>query len=142
MVKRRFIEANFKTGILKINSDDNQQSIAATFLCNLVLPFIESYWMTLAFFIAGGTKQQHDADTVCNMIQWQTESIYETGKVLFYESCMQDPIKNALKRFTQMGILETKKVQLKKTVFKTYYVLSEKTSEEAIDQFYHRIIAY
>ena len=56
MAKSNFIEANFENGTVRINMDNDQQSVAATFLYNLTLPFIESYWMTLTYFMSAGNR--------------------------------------------------------------------------------------
>jgi len=44
-------------------------------------------------------------------IQWLAETLYDEGYLKFYESCMLESIKNAIKTYTIMGVLEQKTVK-------------------------------
>ena len=69
MAKRKVI--NVTSEKVWIDMLNDEQTIAATFHANLVLPFIESYWMTLAYFAASENRQKlHDSDKVFSIIQW------------------------------------------------------------------------
>lgn len=54
------------------------------------------------------------------------ETFYsESGILKFYESCMLESIKNAVKRFISMGVLTKQKVTVKRNVFKTYVKVTD-----------------
>lgn len=142
MAKRKVINVTSEKVWIDIQNDE--QTIAATFHANLVLPFIESYWMTLAYFAASENRQKlHDSDKVFSIIQWQTESLHEKKLVSFYEACMLESIKNAVKKFVQTGVIQIKTVQVKRTLFQTLYKLSEEFKEEKmLKQLHSSIISY
>jgi len=71
-----------------------------------MLPLVESYWITLSFFLSHDNRHQaHDDENLFNKIQWLIESLYSNGLVKFYESCMLQSIKNAVETFLSRGIL-------------------------------------
>jgi len=98
----------------------------------LILPFIETYWITIAYFaVRQNRKQSHDEENLYQKIQWFLETFYSEGLLKFYESCMLESIKNAVKKFIGMGILVTQKVQVKRTVFKTYLKVADTFQDDA-----------
>lgn len=63
----------------------------------MILPFIESYWISFTYFLGQDNRNQpHDQDSLYNKIQWLLESLYSQGQVKFYEACMLESIKNAV----------------------------------------------
>jgi hypothetical protein len=100
-------------------------------LYNLILPFVETYWITIAYFaVSLNIRQAHDEDNIYQKIQWILETFYNEGLLKFYESCMLESIKNAIKKFTTMGILSIEKKQIKKNAFKTYIHVSKDYQDE------------
>ena len=76
-------------------------------------------------------------------IQWFLETFYADGLLKFYESCMLESIKNAVKKFVALGILTIEKKQIKKTVFKTYIHVSKAYQDEAkIEEVFDSITFY
>lgn len=65
---------------------------------------MESYWITLAFFLSQ-QEAPHDEEAVYNKIQWVMDSLCTGGLVKFYEACMLQTIKNAVERYTSSGVL-------------------------------------
>ncbi len=57
-------------------------------------------------------------------IQWLAETLYDEGYVQFYESCMLESIKNAIHKYTLMGVLERVEVKKKRGTPEVYYVIS------------------
>lgn len=105
-------------------SHDNHQ-YANSFLYHMLLPFIETYWMTLAFFIPGDNrKASHEEEMLYNKIQWLIETFYGDGIVKFYESCMLESIKNAVQKYVQMGVL-SRSIITQKRVVKSYIKVSD-----------------
>jgi ssDNA-specific exonuclease RecJ len=48
MGSRDFLKVS--DGIVKVDTQNEKQSLGQSFLYNLVLPFVETYWITLAYF--------------------------------------------------------------------------------------------
>ena len=120
MESRNFLKVT--EGMVKVDSQNDKQSLGQSFLYNLILPFVETYWITLAYFsVKQNRMTTHDEENLYQKIQWLIETFYsESGILKFYESCMLESIKNAVKRFVSMGILTKQKVTVKRNVFKTY----------------------
>jgi glycerol-3-phosphate O-acyltransferase len=88
MAERKFLNVDLANNSININLKDDGQSTALSFLFHMLLPYIESYWITLTFFTGPEAKEhQHDEDTLYNNIQWLTENLYTEGLVKYYESC-------------------------------------------------------
>ena len=51
MAQRGHLNLNTEAGVVSINRDDSMQAYTQTYLCHLILPYIESYWITLVYFI-------------------------------------------------------------------------------------------
>jgi hypothetical protein len=66
------LRADFENEKFSFDLDDDTQSVAALFYYNMILPFIESYWMTLTYFLSAtfNKGQTYDQDSVYSMIQW------------------------------------------------------------------------
>lgn len=72
-----------------------------SFLYQLLLPLLESYWITLTYFLLSDHKNQaHEEEALFNKIQWMMESLIASGQVKFYEACSLQTIKNAVTTFT------------------------------------------
>lgn len=86
----------------------------------------------------------HDEETLYNKIQWLIESLYSSGIVKFYESCMLQSIKNAVQKFVQMGILTRQEVPQRKNQKKVYYQLADsiKNDSEKISEVYEQLIFF
>lgn len=125
MASRDFLKVS--EGIVKVDNENEKQSLGQSFLYNLVLPFVETYWITLAYFAVQQNRMTaHDEENLYQKIQWLLETFYsESGILKFYESCMLESIKNAVKRFISMGVLTKQKVTVKRNVFKTYVKVTD-----------------
>lgn len=58
-------------------------------------------------------QQLHEEESVYNKIQWMAETLHDQALFKFYESCMLEPIRNAVLKFTKMGVLNKKEVPKK-----------------------------
>ena len=130
MESRDFLKIS--DGMVKVDTQNEKQSLGQSFLYNLILPFVETYWITLAYFAVQQNRMiTHDEENLYQKIQWLLETFYsESGILKFYESCMLESIKNAVKRFISMGILAKHKVTVKRNVFKTYVKVTEAYQNE------------
>lgn len=125
MSKRKFLKV-MEGDRIQVDIKQESQQIGQSFLYNLLLPFIETYFITIAYFaVPINRKQVHDEDNLYQKIQWILETFYSEGLLKFYESCMLESIKNAVKKFTTMGILSVEKKQIKRNTFKTYITVSK-----------------
>ena len=104
MNQRGFLDYNEETQSVSLDSKNESQSYSQSFLYHLLLPLVESYWITLTFFVSQ-QQTNHDEETLYSKIQWIVQSMLSGGQVKFYEACMLQSIKNAVQRFFEMGIL-------------------------------------
>ncbi len=139
MSDRKFLTSS--STAVAVDQKIESHLVGQSFLYNLLLPFVETYWITIAYFAVGQNRKiAHDEDNVYQKIQWFLETFYSDGILKFYESCMLESIKNAVRKFIALGILQTQKVQVKKTVFKTYFRVA--IDEEKLSEFFSNIGFY
>lgn len=50
MSKRGFLSLDHPSNQIKLNIKDSNHQLSQSFLYHLLLPFVESYWMTLTYF--------------------------------------------------------------------------------------------
>ncbi|CDW87851.1 male sterility protein [Stylonychia lemnae] len=143
MESRRLFTYDKTNQTLKMQLQDSKQQYGHSFLCHMLLPYIESYWLTFIYFISLDNRQaQIEENSLYNKIQWLAEALYDQGHVKFYESCMLESMRNAVKRYTQMGVL-TQRTIIKKRQETYTYSLSEKYQDEAnIEEFYEELVFY
>lgn len=78
METRGLLQYNHQQASLKMDLQNSEQQYGQAFLCNLLLPFIESYWLTLTYFISlENKKAQHDEEAVFSKIQWLAETLHD-----------------------------------------------------------------
>jgi glyceronephosphate O-acyltransferase len=95
-----------------LNMNDNNISVASgsgetmfAFLCSMVWPFIDSYYVgALALFSLFPTNKIPRDDLALRM-QWLAEALYHDRKIQHYESCSLDTLNNAMRTFERMGII-------------------------------------
>ena len=89
----------------------NNKSNGLLFLCNLIWPLIDTFWVTLIFIYTLYPTNKVEVSQVPSKIQWFAESLYEENIVLHYESCSQEIINHAVKHFLKNGIIVTEEVK-------------------------------
>lgn len=63
-----------------MNPKDVNQQNANSFLCHLLLPYIESYWLTLTYLTCIETKHQVILESdLYGKVQWLGETLYDDG---------------------------------------------------------------
>lgn len=71
------------------------------------------------------------------------ETFYQSGYLKFYESCMLESIKNAVRKFTLMGILKMETVRISRKESKTLIkVTPEYQDLSKLVELYERIAFY
>ena len=85
MAQRGHLNLNIEAGLASINPEDSNQAYAQTYLSNLLLPYIESYWITLVYFIEN--RKLEEEESLNGKIQWLAESLFEEGQCHFQEAC-------------------------------------------------------
>jgi hypothetical protein len=111
----------------------------------MLLPLIESYWITFVYFISYDNRSHpQDEEHLFSKIQWLVESLYQEGQVKFYEACMLDSIKNAVQTYLARGILTKTVVSQRKSKKTTYYQLSAAIAKDndKIIELYEQILFY
>ena len=75
MSQRKFLKLEGDKII--VDMKEEAQQLGQSFLYNLLLPFIETYWITIAYFaVEQNRKQAHDEDNLYQKIQWFLETFY------------------------------------------------------------------
>jgi glycerone phosphate O-acyltransferase/fatty acyl-CoA reductase len=102
----RFMVAN---GTLSLNGDSVKftggSELFVSFLCSLIWPLIECYWVSLVFSSAVSPHKALSFERAVQSVQWFAESMYTERLLNFYESCSQESIKNALNKLVNIQIL-------------------------------------
>mmetsp|Transcript_6857 Transcript_6857/g.12463 ORF Transcript_6857/g.12463 Transcript_6857/m.12463 type:complete len:1134 (-) Transcript_6857:48-3449(-) len=96
-------------GTITTNGDNirfaNGTELTISFLCSLIWPLIECYWVTLVFSSAISPHKALNFEKAVQSVQWFAESMYTERLLNFYESCSQESIKNALNKLVTVRIL-------------------------------------
>ena len=62
--------------------------------------------MTLAYFsIPAHQTSAHEEESLYQKIQWLVETFLHSNKLRYYEACMLESIRNAIKRFTELEVI-------------------------------------
>mmetsp|Transcript_32012 Transcript_32012/g.31710 ORF Transcript_32012/g.31710 Transcript_32012/m.31710 type:complete len:821 (-) Transcript_32012:23-2485(-) len=103
-----------------------------SFLCSMLWPVIDSYWVTLVFSLALRTRQHPKFEKALQNVQWFAENMYEERGLAFYESCSLENLKNALHTFEKMGVIEHSGPEKLLAISETYSK-NEAKLEELLD---------
>lgn len=143
MHSRNFLTLDILSGTIYVDNSKETQVAAQSFLCQLIFPYIDTYIMTLAYFaIPAHRTIPHEEEMAYQKIQWLIET-FLNSKLKYHESCTLESIRNAVKRFTQMGVITRERVQLKRTLFQTNFKLSPKyQSDEILQKLYQQIARF
>eukprot|EP01111_Echinosteliopsis_oligospora_P006266 TRINITY_DN2032_c0_g1_i1.p1 TRINITY_DN2032_c0_g1~~TRINITY_DN2032_c0_g1_i1.p1 ORF type:complete len:1215 (-),score=254.54 TRINITY_DN2032_c0_g1_i1:38-3682(-) len=107
----RFVATGLLTRHTPADSDSRYYKISSrgegiiTFLCHMFWPFVESYLIAcLTLFTLSSVDGTKSAD-LSQRMGWLGEKMFDEGKINFFESCNVEILNNAIKIFTDMGIL-------------------------------------
>lgn len=78
------------------------------FFSSLILPFVESYWVTLSFVKQMQPKVDLLQQDIEQRVQWLAETLYDEGFLIYYDSCSLEPIGNAVQRYSSLRLLTKK----------------------------------
>lgn len=90
---------------------EEQGTFAIQFLSSLLLPFVESYWVTLQFVKLMPANELHTLDDIDKKVQAIAETMFSEGMLTYYESCSRESIDNAITRFSKLGALCEKAIE-------------------------------
>lgn len=105
LMKSRGIILEKPDGQLSVDLFIEKSTMGVSFLCQQVYPYIDTYAVILAFMSTQGATV-HDEETLYPKLQWVVDTLYQSGQLGFLESCMLEAVKNAVKRFSMMGVLK------------------------------------
>lgn len=105
-------------GFLTVFTQDNQEYVrleangkfAIQFLSSLLLPFVESYWVTLSFVNLLPTNEMQTVDDIDKKVQTLAETMFNESMLIYFESCSRESIGNALIRFSKLGAISQKEI--------------------------------
>eukprot|EP00755_Sulcionema_specki_P031993 Sspe_Gene.19531::Locus_7130_Transcript_1_1_Confidence_1.000_Length_2358::g.19531::m.19531 len=104
-------------------TDTERWSEHFTFLCTLVWPYIESYWVTLAglvfLFVSNGrcTHRIVSENVFVKQLQSFAVTLYHLGHLNYYESVSRDSLRHAIATYHFMGVVRRREVTGEKQVF-------------------------
>ncbi|TYZ62420.1 hypothetical protein PybrP1_008662 [[Pythium] brassicae (nom. inval.)] len=75
-------------------------------LCNLVWPFIDSYWVAITSLFALRPGVRLAPEDLLKRIQWLAETMYHEKLISFYESCSLETLQNAVTTLENWRVLE------------------------------------
>jgi hypothetical protein len=87
----------------------------------------------------------HDEEVLYPKLQWVIDTLYQNGQgpLKYLESCMLEAVKNAVKRFAMMGVLQINAVQIRRNVFKNKITVApEYLKQGAIKTLYDSIARF
>ena len=77
------------------------------FLCSIIWPFIDSYYIASLLLISLQSKGVIAEHILPSRIQWLATSLYHEQMICFYESCSMDTLKNTFIVLKKLNIIET-----------------------------------
>ena len=106
------------------------QANGLMFLCSMIWPFIDSYWLTLIYIhsISGNNVLE---SKILGKIQRFAESLYEDKIILHYESCALGTIGHAVEYFLDIGIIIKNKTTVEGGEDNTIITLHPKYQEDS-----------
>ena len=137
MEQREIIFTEF--GMIKYQTP-NDETNGLLFLCSLIWPFIDSYWLTIVYIYTLFPDKFVPEDKILSKIQWFAESLYEDNIVVHYESCSYDIINKALDFFIQEGVI----VKEEREIGEKGYALHPDyhNDEDLIQQMFDKVTFY
>eukprot|EP00754_Rhynchopus_humris_P050569 Rhum_TRINITY_DN9031_c0_g1::Rhum_TRINITY_DN9031_c0_g1_i1::g.31253::m.31253 len=111
--------------VLLFSTDPELWSPNFTFLCMLVWPFIESYWLCLGGIIGifcnkseknlrkrrALAHQLIKEESFVKQLQLFGLTLYHLGNLSFYESVSKESLRHALMQYTEMGAIQKREVE-------------------------------
>jgi len=91
---------------------DRQGKDTFIFLCMLIWPFIDVYWITVSALSALQPDHIMEESQLCRFAARRAEALYYAGYIDFYEAISTDAIKNALSWCANTGVLTYKHVEV------------------------------
>ena len=82
-----------------------------SFLCALLWPFIDSYYVAVLLLFSLQPARQIDEHTLLQRTQWLATTLYHESMLCFYESCSLDTLKNAHDTLRAWGVIAVDKPQ-------------------------------
>ncbi len=98
MISRGYITV--ESGIVKVIQEE-----PIKFLSSLLLPFIESYWITLSFLTNMKQQISLTKNVLAQKIQWLAETLYHEGYLVHFDCCSLESIGNSLSKLVNLEIL-------------------------------------
>jgi len=106
MIKRKMI--TIKNDLISLNDEGDNPLFP--FLCFLLWPFIENYWMVSASLFSLYPNESCEEIAFLSKIQLFAETLYYQGELSFFESVSKDMSKQALTRFLERQVIERREI--------------------------------
>ena len=83
---------------------------ALNFLSSLLLPFIETYWVTMSLIKLLPPLELHTLEMLEIKVQTLAEAMFNEGFLIYFESCSRESIDNAINQYSKLRVLNKKEV--------------------------------
>ena len=66
------------------------------FIQSLIFPMVDTYYVSLIYVLTFIKNKGIDVASYLKSVQWLAELLHKQGGIMFFESCNQESIKNAM----------------------------------------------
>lgn len=98
-----------ENGNVRVASETGER--AFTFLCSLIWPLIDTYWVTFVYIFSLVPSKFVGEVDMANKIQWFADNLIKDKILEYYESCSQETIRNAIGIFLDFHIITHKNLE-------------------------------
>lgn len=110
MIERKILDQKENSNLITV---DIRNDKVILFECSFLSPLVECYWATMQYIMAA--RHDHRSKTYEisvskfeEYVQWHVESLYEEKALDHYEACSLETIKNAIKTYASLGIINVR----------------------------------
>ena len=110
-----------------------------SFLCALLWPFVDSYYVSASLLFSLQPSKQIDSSVLLPRAQWLASSLYHDRMLCSYESCSNETLRNAFSVLEAWKVIRTERVVKSKGKQSVIVLLPTYQNEEALIQLVERI---
>eukprot|EP01064_Diplonema_japonicum_P031322 TRINITY_DN5555_c0_g1_i1.p1 TRINITY_DN5555_c0_g1~~TRINITY_DN5555_c0_g1_i1.p1 ORF type:complete len:727 (+),score=97.49 TRINITY_DN5555_c0_g1_i1:49-2181(+) len=114
LVAQGIVQLDSNNDIILFSTDPELWNPTFTFLCMLVWPFIESYWLCLIGFRAafgGKVNMLIREEQFMTQLQSFGQIMFHLGNLNFFESISKEPLKLALTAYVELGVAVRREIE-------------------------------
>lgn len=107
-----------KSGIFSLSEDNVSLSSSGSgellfsFLCSIVWPFLDCYYVSAVSLFCLQHSMDVEDVTLLQRAQSLATTLYNESMLTYFEACSIDTLRNALRSFVQLGVVEIHKTEV------------------------------